>query len=109
LAEDLFVCRDPGCMQTATSIRASNAKAMADQSPQRRLWRDLGSTSERLRSPERLKTWLIGRKEAVSEADRLLAIQPRDALRSAASANSGPGRGWLVEALGSCRSWPALG
>src|SRR5829696_10263561 len=34
--EDLFVSRDPGRMQTATSIKASNAKAMADQSPQRR-------------------------------------------------------------------------
>jgi hypothetical protein len=50
---------------------------------------------EGLRSPERLKTWLVvrgllGREEVVSEADRRLAVQLRDALRSAASANSGP-------------------
>jgi CGNR zinc finger/Putative stress-induced transcription regulator len=48
-----------------------------------------------LRSPERLKTWLVirgllGREEVVSEADRRLAVRLRDALRSAASANSGP-------------------
>ena len=53
---------------------------------------------EGLRSPERLKTWLVGRgllgrEEVVSEPDRRLAVQLRDALRSAASANSGPGRG----------------
>ena len=53
---------------------------------------------EGLRSPERLKTWLVvrgllGREEAVSEADRRLAVQLREALRSAASANSGPSRG----------------
>lgn len=53
---------------------------------------------EGLRSPERLKAWLVGRgllgrEKAVSEADRRLAVQVRDALRSAASANSGPGRG----------------
>jgi CGNR zinc finger/Putative stress-induced transcription regulator len=52
---------------------------------------------EGLRSPGRLKSWLVGRgllesEEAVSEADRRLAVQVRDALRSAASANSG--RGW---------------
>jgi CGNR zinc finger/Putative stress-induced transcription regulator len=50
---------------------------------------------EGLRSPGRLEAWLIGRgllgrEEAVSEADRRLAIQLRDALRSAASANSAP-------------------
>jgi predicted RNA-binding Zn ribbon-like protein len=54
---------------------------------------------EELRSPERLKTWLVGRRllgreEAVSEADRRLAVQVRDALRSAASANSSSGREW---------------
>jgi hypothetical protein len=54
---------------------------------------------EGLRSPERLKTWLVvrgllGREEVVSEADRRLAVQLRDALRSAASANSGPSREW---------------
>jgi hypothetical protein len=54
---------------------------------------------EGLRSPERLKAWLVGRgllgrEESVSEPDRRLAVQVRDALRSAASANSGPGRGW---------------
>jgi hypothetical protein len=53
---------------------------------------------EGFRSPERLKTWLVGRgllgrEEVVSEPDRRLAVQLRDALRSAASANSGPGRG----------------
>ena len=50
---------------------------------------------EGLRSPERLKRWLVvrgllGREEVVSEADRRLAVRLRDALRSAASANSGP-------------------
>jgi predicted RNA-binding Zn ribbon-like protein len=52
---------------------------------------------EGLRSPERLKDWLVGRgllgrEEAVSEVDRRLAVQVRDALRSAASANSNSGR-----------------
>lgn len=52
---------------------------------------------EGLRSPERLKAWLVGRgllgrEEAVNEADRQLAVQVRDALRSAASANSSPAR-----------------
>jgi hypothetical protein len=52
---------------------------------------------EGLRSPERLGAWLVGRGllgmgESVSEADRRLAVQLRDALRSAASANSGPSR-----------------
>jgi predicted RNA-binding Zn ribbon-like protein len=52
---------------------------------------------EGLRSPERLRAWLVGRgllgrEEAVSEADRRLAVELRDALRSAASANSGPSR-----------------
>jgi CGNR zinc finger/Putative stress-induced transcription regulator len=54
---------------------------------------------ERLRSPERLKSWLVargllGREEAVSEPDRRLAVQLRDALRSAASANSGASPEW---------------
>jgi hypothetical protein len=54
---------------------------------------------EGLRSPERLKTWLVvrgllGREEVVSEADRRLAVQLRDALRSAAFANSGPSQEW---------------
>jgi hypothetical protein len=54
---------------------------------------------EGLRSPERLKTWLVvrgllGSEEAVSEVDRRLAVQLRDALRSAASANSDPSREW---------------
>ena len=54
---------------------------------------------EGLRSPERLKTWLVGRgllgrEEVVSEADCRLAVELRDALRSAASANSDLGRGW---------------
>jgi hypothetical protein len=54
---------------------------------------------EGLRSPERLKTWLVGRgllgkDEVVSEADRRLAVRLRDALRSAASANSGLSREW---------------
>ena len=54
---------------------------------------------EGLRSPERLKTWLVGRgllgrEEVVSEADRCLAVRLRDALRSAASANSGLSREW---------------
>jgi hypothetical protein len=50
---------------------------------------------EGLRSPERLKAWLVGRallggEEAVSEEDRRLAVQVRDALRSAALDNSAP-------------------
>jgi len=50
---------------------------------------------EGLRSPERLKAWLVGRgllgeDEPVDEADRELAVRVRDALRSAAAAaNSG--------------------
>jgi predicted RNA-binding Zn ribbon-like protein len=52
---------------------------------------------EGLRSPERLKAWLVGRgllgrEEAVSEVDLRLAVQVRDALRSAASANSSRAR-----------------
>jgi CGNR zinc finger/Putative stress-induced transcription regulator len=52
---------------------------------------------EGLRSPERLEAWLVGRgllgrEEAVSEADRRLAVRLRDALRSAALDNSGPAR-----------------
>ena len=52
---------------------------------------------EGLRCPERLKAWLVGRgllgrEVAVSEVDRRLAVQVRDALRSAAAANSGPAR-----------------
>ena len=49
---------------------------------------------EGLRSPETLKAWLIrrgllGGDEPVDEADRELAVGVRDALRSAAAANSG--------------------
>ncbi len=49
---------------------------------------------EEFRSPERLKAWLVGRgllgeDEPVSEADRELAVEVRDALRSAAAANTG--------------------
>ena len=52
---------------------------------------------EGLRSPQRLKAWFVGRgllgsEDTVSEADRQLAIQVRDALRSAASVNSSPAR-----------------
>jgi CGNR zinc finger/Putative stress-induced transcription regulator len=52
---------------------------------------------EGLRSPERLKAWLVGRallgrEEAVSEEDRRLAVRVRDALRSAALDNSAPAR-----------------
>jgi hypothetical protein len=52
---------------------------------------------EGLRSPLRLKAWFVGRgllgsEDTVSEADRQLAIQVRDALRSAASVNSSPAR-----------------
>jgi predicted RNA-binding Zn ribbon-like protein len=48
---------------------------------------------EGLRSPEKLKAWLVGRgllgeDEPVDEADRELAVRVRDALRSAAAANS---------------------
>ena len=48
---------------------------------------------EGLRSPQRLKAWLVGRglireDEPVSEADRELAVKVRDALRSAAAANT---------------------
>jgi len=54
---------------------------------------------EGLRSPERLKAWLVGRgllggEEAVNEADRRLAVQLRDALRSAAMDNSVSAREW---------------
>lgn len=50
---------------------------------------------EGLRSPERLKAWLVGRgllgrEETVGEPDLELAVNVRDALRSAASANSSP-------------------
>jgi len=52
---------------------------------------------EGLRSPERLKAWfvgrgLLGREESVNEADRRLAVRVREALRSAACANSVPAR-----------------
>jgi CGNR zinc finger/Putative stress-induced transcription regulator len=52
---------------------------------------------EGLRSPERLKAWLVGRallgrEEGVSEEDRRLAVRVRDALRSAALDNSAPAR-----------------
>jgi hypothetical protein len=52
---------------------------------------------EGLRSPEKVKAWLLGRgllgrEEGVSEADRRLVVELRDALRSAASANSDPSR-----------------
>jgi CGNR zinc finger/Putative stress-induced transcription regulator len=52
---------------------------------------------EGLRSPEMFKAWLVGRgllgeEEAVSEADRRLSVELRDALRSAASVNSRPFR-----------------
>lgn len=58
-----------------------------------------GEEREGLRSSERLKDWLVGRgllgrSETVSEVDRRLAVQVRDALRSAASANSVQGREW---------------
>lgn len=48
---------------------------------------------EELRSPEGLKRWLVergllGKEETVTEADRELAVAVRDALRSAAWANS---------------------
>ena len=57
---------------------------------------------EGLRSPEMFKAWLVGRgllgrEESVSEADRRLAVRLRDALRSAASANSGSSREWSEE------------
>jgi hypothetical protein len=63
---------------------------------------------EGLRSPERLRAWfvgrgLLGREVAVNEADRQLAVRVRDALRSAALANSVPARersdtaGWSFE------------
>jgi hypothetical protein len=50
---------------------------------------------EELRSPERLKAWLVwrgllGGDEVVNELDRRLAVQVRDALRSAALDNSAP-------------------
>lgn len=53
---------------------------------------------EGLRSPERLKAWLVGRgllgrEEVVNEVDRQLAVQVRDVLRSAALANSVQARG----------------
>src|SRR5215210_7390023 len=49
---------------------------------------------EGLRSPERLKAWLVGRgllgeDEPIDEADLEMAVRVRDALRSAAAANSG--------------------
>lgn len=52
---------------------------------------------EGLRSPERLEAWLVGRGllgrgESVGELDLDLAVKVRDALRSAAAANSGPAR-----------------
>lgn len=54
----------------------------------------LAEEREGLRSPERLKAWLVGRgllgeDEPVEEADRELAVRVRDALRSAVAANSG--------------------
>ena len=61
---------------------------------------------EGLRSPERLKAWLIrrellGEDEPVDEADRELAVRVRDALRSAAAANSGiADRGSYAAGLG---------
>jgi predicted RNA-binding Zn ribbon-like protein len=53
---------------------------------------------EGLRSPERLGAWLVargllGRDEKVGAQDLRLAVEVRDALREAASANSGPARG----------------
>jgi hypothetical protein len=65
---------------------------------------------EGLRSPERLRAWfvgrgLLGREVAVNEADRQLAVRVRDALRSAALANSVPARersdaaGWGFQEL----------
>ena len=65
---------------------------------------------EGLRSPERLRAWfvgrgLLGREVAVNEADRQLAVGVRDALRSAALANSVPARersvaaGWSFQEL----------
>jgi CGNR zinc finger/Putative stress-induced transcription regulator len=65
---------------------------------------------EGLRSPERLRAWLVGRgllgrEVVVSEADRQLAVRVRDALRSAALVNSVPSRerldvaGWSFEEL----------
>jgi predicted RNA-binding Zn ribbon-like protein len=52
---------------------------------------------EGLRSPERLRAWLVGRgllgsEGTVNELDRQLTIQVRNALRSAVSANSRPAR-----------------
>jgi predicted RNA-binding Zn ribbon-like protein len=52
---------------------------------------------EGLRSPERLGVWLVARgllekDETVEEWDLQLAVKVRDALRSAAAANSGPAR-----------------
>jgi hypothetical protein len=59
---------------------------------------------EGLRSPERLEAWLvgrgfIGRGESVGERDLDLAVKVRDALRSAATANSCQARG-RSEAVG---------
>jgi hypothetical protein len=65
---------------------------------------------EELRSRERLRAWfvgrgLLGREVAVNEADRQLAVRVRDALRSAALANSVPARersdavGWSFQEL----------
>ena len=53
---------------------------------------------ELLRSPERLGDWLVargllGKDETVGVQDLELALKVRDALRVAASANSGPARG----------------
>jgi CGNR zinc finger/Putative stress-induced transcription regulator len=53
---------------------------------------------EALRSPARLGSWLaarglLGKDDAVGEQDLQLALQLRDVLRLAASANSGPERG----------------
>jgi predicted RNA-binding Zn ribbon-like protein len=53
---------------------------------------------EGLRSPETLEAWLLrrgllGKGETVGESDLELAVNVRDALRAAASANSGQARG----------------
>jgi hypothetical protein len=58
----------------------------------------LDEEREGLRSPERLGAWLVGRgllgrEEEVGERDLDLAVKVRDALRSAASSNSGPAPG----------------
>lgn len=53
-----------------------------------------GEKREGLRSPGRLRAWLVGRgllgeDEPVTEADRELAVNVRNALRAAAAANTG--------------------